>query len=312
MIIRLAAAALCCSQAAAEPLEDARWARPDADIVRILTTSPGECLRPPATKEEARRVEIGRAAFRTPFLFGGTAARAGLSCNSCHRDGHDNPDFFLEGLSGAPGAADVTSSVFSKVREDGVFNPVTIPTLVDAGKKSSFGATSPHGSLDEFIASAVDEEFAGAPPPSVIPAIAAYVAALDSAACPKEPAKTTLDAAMKDARRALLTAQAAFESGDAETASFLLLAARGALGRVHQRLQGDRLEKERATLTALSAAIGDVRAAAGDKQAALAGMPTLLDQFDAAQRSLRRARKKTLFEPKALRRWLEAREEAPH
>ncbi len=145
---------------AAEPLDEARWARPGADLVSLLTTSPGECLRPPADEEDAYNIEVGRAAFRTPFLFGGVAARAGLSCNSCHRDGQGNPDFFLDGLSGEPGTADVTSSIFSKVREDGAFNPVKIPTLVGAGKKASFGTVSPHGSLDAFISSAVDKEFA--------------------------------------------------------------------------------------------------------------------------------------------------------
>jgi hypothetical protein len=285
----------------AAQLEDARWARPGADIVRILTTSPGECLKAPETADGSYEVEIGRAAFRTPLLFGGTAARAGLSCNSCHRDGRDNPDFFLEGLSGAPGTADVTSSMFSKVREDGVFNPLPIPTLVDAGRKSSFGASSPHGSIEAFVASAVDEEFGGAPPPAVISAIARYVSRLDSAVCPASPERTTLRLAMSDVRRALLAAAKALERGDAATADFLLVAAREGLGRVYARMPGDDLENERAALARLSASIAEFR-----KRPEAAEAPAVIDDFDKTFDVVRRARKKTLYEPKALRRRLAA------
>jgi len=285
---------------AAASLEDASWARPGADIVSLLTTSPGECVKAPEGADEAYAFEVGRAAFRTPFLFGGTAARAGLSCNSCHRDGRDNPDFFLEGLSGAPGTADVTSSMFSKVREDGVFNPVAIPTLVDAVRKSSFGTVSPHGAIEAFVASAVDEEFGGAPPRAVVSAIAAYVGRLNSAHCPASPEKRTLGRAMLDVRHALLAAETALQKGEAETADFLLVAARDGLGRVHARMPGEKLREERAALTRLSAAIGAFR-----KDAETADAAALIDEFEAAFRVVHRARRKTLYEPSVLERRLE-------
>ena len=78
-----------------------RWLAPGADVVARLTRSPGECLAPGDDDQARYLIAIGRAAFRTPFLLGGQAARGGLSCNACHIDGGDNPDFFLRGLSGA-------------------------------------------------------------------------------------------------------------------------------------------------------------------------------------------------------------------
>ncbi len=131
-----------------DELQGAQWLAPGADVVKALAETPGECLKPAAEAETALLVEAGRTAFRSPLLFGGPAARSGLSCNSCHLDGHDNPDFFVPGLSGAPGTVDVTSSLFSKVREDGVFNPIAIPTLVGASAKTSFGKTSPKPSIE--------------------------------------------------------------------------------------------------------------------------------------------------------------------
>lgn len=291
---------------AAPPLEDARWAREGSDIVRLLTTSPGECLAPPASPDENWRVEVGRAAFRTPLLFGGTAARAGLSCNSCHRDGRDNPEFFLDGLSGAPGTADVTSSIFSKTREDGVFNPVAIPTLVDVVAKSSFGTVAPHGSIEDFVQSAVDEEFGGEPPPGVVAAVAAYISQLDSRHCPSKPLKASFGLAMHDARRTLFAAHEALRRNDADTADFLFAAAREVLGRVHRRFSLAGLESEQAALAALSSKIATLRAAAkADIEQGHAGMPKLRDEFEETFDALYKAREESLYERAVLERWLE-------
>jgi hypothetical protein len=294
------------STAAAAPLEDARWTRKDADLVRLLTMSPGECLVPPATPDEDFVVEVGRAAFRTPFLFGGTAARAGLSCNSCHRDGRDNPDFFLESLSGAPGTADVTSSIFSKTREDGVFNPVVIPTLVDAAKKNSFGTSRPHGSIEAFVESAVDEEFGGAPPPSIAPAVAAYVAQLKTASCAQAPTVATPSGEINDVRRALDAARAAHARGDAATADFLLVAARGQLGRINERFVGDGLAGERAQLNDRSSELATLREMAKNPDAGILGIwfDMAYKRLDATAVALETAREKSLYEPAVLKRWL--------
>ena len=136
-------------------LSETQWNSVETDDFAFLSATPGECLAPAMDPEDQYRIEVGRAAFSSPFVFGGPAARSGLSCNSCHRDGHGNPDFYLDGLSGAPGTADVTSSLFSKTREDHVFNPMAIPTLIDIARKGAFGETAPQPSIHAFVASAV-------------------------------------------------------------------------------------------------------------------------------------------------------------
>src|SRR5688572_17121534 len=125
----LALAAALPSGAAAElPLRAARWL-PQERQAHALTHEPTECLSSSADVQTVRRLAIGRAAFRTSLLLGGQAARAGLSCNSCHRNGRGNPDFQFRGFSGAPGTADVTSSLMSSHRGDGRDNPTPIPDL---------------------------------------------------------------------------------------------------------------------------------------------------------------------------------------
>lgn len=258
------------------PLTEAAWIAPDADKIRILTEQPGECLRAPAA-EEAYFVEVGRAAFGSPLLFGGQAARGGLSCNACHRNGHGNDAFFLKDLSGAPGTADVTSSLFSKVREDGVFNPVPIPTLTGVADKHEFGTRAPAPSLHAFIESAVTDEFQGAPPPETVTrGLAAYVAHLDPAACPGGAERRSVQGDMDNIARALKAAREAARRSDIASADFLLVSAQSALGRVHERYAAPELGAQRRGLAALSAELAAIRPVLS-LDASLAG-----DRIDAA------------------------------
>ena len=252
---------------------DAAWLAPGADAIAFLTQSPGECLRNPEREDDRYLVEVGRAAFRSPLLLGGPAARGGLSCNSCHRDGQDNPDFFLEGLSSVPGTADVTSSLFSKTRDDGVFNPLPIPSLVDAREKKTFGDVAQAPSLHAFISGAVVEEFQGAAPPETIVAgLAAYVGALVSDVCPDKPALASAIRDMEAVTRALAAAEAALGRGEAASADFLLLAAQRELGTVHERFETNR--KAHSKLESLARNIAAIRPLAAesarDAQAAIA------------------------------------------
>ena len=107
------------------------WVAKDADPSRSLGTAPGECLPRIADPARAASVEIGRAAFRSTTLLGGQAGRAGITCETCHRAGRDNPDFLFPGVSGARGTADVTNSLFSSHRGNGVEDPKPIPESPD-------------------------------------------------------------------------------------------------------------------------------------------------------------------------------------
>jgi len=244
------AGALCGSAAlaadAAPPLRAMLWAPRDADPARAFATAPAECLTRPPDMAAATAVEIGRAAFRSPLVLGGQAARAGLSCESCHRAGRDNPDFQFPGISGPPGTADVTHSLFSSHRGNGVHDPKPIPDL--AGPRERLKVRPDE--LQAFIRGLVVEEFDGPePPPAVLAGLAAYVRSLDPAACPAaDRAPVTVKGLVNDARRAASAATLTLQAGDRPTTLALIAAARARLGLIDERFAG--LPAEQARLLA--------------------------------------------------------------
>ena len=285
-------------------LRDLKWIHADADAIAAITRAPAECLAVPSNPDRARRVQLGRVAFRSPVLLGGVAARIGLSCDSCHRNGHDNPVFFVAGVSGDPGTADVTGSVFSTNRDDQRRNPVSIPSLVDAAAHPPFGTLVPAPDLPTFLHTAIVDEFMGRPPPpAVLEGITSYLGALRSSACPS-PAitKITFDS---DARALLETFDvviAAVERHDSRTAEFALLALRAALGRVYERFPEALADRER--LVELSMSLSRVRQRLED------GNGTELPRMLAAERAqlgevigvLRTKANESYYDPEVLRR----------
>lgn len=237
------------------PLSEARWLAKGAPADKLLS-QPGECIAWPASPTLNDSARIGRAAFRAPLLLGGQAARAGLSCSSCHRNGRDNPDFHFPGLSGPPGTADVTASLFSSHRGDGRFNPKRIPDLADRTRAK---ISRDHRSKDlrDFIHGLIVEEFDGPePPPAVMEGLLDYVRFMDSAECEKA-APITLSATLGDVESAIGLAEERMAlSGDAATARFLVGAARSTLGRIDERFSLGGLERERAILKNASLELG--------------------------------------------------------
>jgi hypothetical protein len=234
------------------PLREARWTAPAA-LPRSLAEQPGECLRRPLDPAEARAVAVGRIAFRAPLLLGGQAARAGLSCATCHVNGRGNPDFLFPGLSGAPGTADVTASLMSSHRGDGVFNPKPIPDLAGPPAKRKVSRSAP-GKLEAFIHGLVAEEFDGPEPaPEVLAALAAYVRALDPAACPGKPAAVRLAGRIEEVESAVALAR----ESQGETRRLLLAAARSSLGAIDERFAGR--DADRALLRAADADLAAIR-----------------------------------------------------
>ncbi|WP_068877567.1 MULTISPECIES: hypothetical protein [unclassified Phenylobacterium] len=250
------------------PLQALSWVPPTDDAVRIFATQPTECLKAPAEPAAARSVEIGRAAFRTPLLLGGQAARAGLSCESCHRAGRGNPDFQFPGASGEPGTADVTLSLFSSRRGNGVHDPRPIPDL--SGPRSALKVAA--ADLPGFIRGLIVEEFDGREPPAaVLQGLADYVRALDPAACPGMPREPVSPRRLlDDARRAVAVAEAALAAGDRPTTVLMIGAARARLFLIDERYAGQpgeiaRLRAADLNLQGLQAAVreGDPGAAGG-------------------------------------------------
>ncbi len=242
--LALGAASVSAAPSAAPLLREMRWiapATPRAEIVRALTTRPAECLAPPADAAIDEQIaiyeqmSIGRAMFSAPLLLGGQAARAGVSCAACHVGGRGNPHFVFPGVSGKPGTADVTSSLFSTRRGDGIFNPRPIPDLAADPPKISRDPASP--ALRTFIRGLIVEEFDGLePPPRILDGLTAYVRALRSDCGPPTPRTAAEEAG--DAITAFQSANTALIEGDTASARLLLGAARSALGRIDERYPG--------------------------------------------------------------------------
>ena len=264
-LIALLAAIACAaaaSPAVAPPLRAMRWLAPGVDPAQALTRRPTECLSEPTDAEQAYLVELGRAAFRTPLLLGGQAARAGVECETCHRGGRRNPDFDFPGISGAPGTADVTTSVLSSHRGDGIDNPKPIPDL--SGPKSALKVSQDPstGALEGFIHGIVTQEFDGnEPPPAVLKGLAAYVRSLSPGACPKSATEAvTAAGALDDVLRALRAALAALTRRDGPSAALMIEAARSQLGDVDERYAGPALAAQRAALVQAGRDLGAAEA----------------------------------------------------
>ena len=185
-------------------------------------------------------VTIGRALFTAPNLLGGQAERAAVSCASCHTNGRRNPAFFLAGISGEPGTADVSSSFFSLARANNAFDPKPIPDLAFPGKVSRDPAS---GALEKFIRGLIVEEFSGREPSArELAGLAAYVRAVR--ACDgRQTEAITLASDITLMRTSIAAARALLAQGDAGGAEVALKGARFRLGLIDERYTNSRHAK---------------------------------------------------------------------
>ncbi len=208
---------------------EARWTTSGREVSH-LTSQPAECLTLPSGREARALVALGRLAFRTPVLLGGQAARAGLSCASCHRNGRGNADFHFPGLSGASGTADVTSSLMSRTRGDGQFNPVTIPDLARDVPKVADAA------LETFVRGLVVEEFDGpVPAPRVLAGLLAYRRTLGQCQAADAISRVTLECDIGETILAVSVVEAEVTRGDDAVTRFAILGLRNMIGRIAAR-----------------------------------------------------------------------------
>ncbi len=285
-----------------------RWLAPGVDASVALTERPTECLAQPADAETAYLVELGRAAFRTPLLLGGQGARAGLSCESCHRDGRNNPDFAFPGVSGAPGTADVTTSVLSSHEMASAHGAKPIPDLSGPKSALKFDQAPSSDALDGAIDRIIVREFDGPePPPAMLKGLAAYVRALSPGACPataREP--VTAEAALADVHRAAAAAIAALDHHDAPSAVLMIEAARTQLGDIAERYAGATLAPQRDALGLASAELAAAQSrlsgpdAARDRDAARAALVIWLVRAPAWSAQVVAAEPRSLYAPSRL------------
>ena len=126
--------------------------------------------------EQSFLVGLGNLAFSAPAILGGAARRAGISCATCHLGGDANPAFFLPGHSSRPGNVDVTGPLFDPAADNGLLDPLDIPSLRGIRRTAPYGRDGRSASMREFTRDVVVREFAGAEPdPLLLDALVAYM-----------------------------------------------------------------------------------------------------------------------------------------
>jgi len=147
-------------------------------------------------------LNLGDLLFSSPAIFGGVARQAGISCETCHQQGHNNPRLFVPGLSSRPGTFDTTGALFNAKADNGVFDPVTPPSLRGAKYLAPYGHDGRFASLRDFVRNVVVNEFAGPEPsPQVLDALVAYIQEISFLPNPKLTAGGHLSAEASDAAR---------------------------------------------------------------------------------------------------------------
>jgi hypothetical protein len=123
---------------------------------------------------------LGNLAFNSPFTLGEAARKAHMSCATCHVNGASNPRLFIPGLSARPGTFDTTNAFFNPKTDNGVLDPVTIPSLRGARFLGPYGHDGRSASLRDFVRNVVVNEFAGAEPSAqILDAMVAYIEDID-------------------------------------------------------------------------------------------------------------------------------------
>ncbi len=135
----------------------------------------------PQRRDVVTDLLLGDMLFHSPHILGPTAQRLGLSCNSCHPNGSTEPRFVVPGEPAThPGSVDVTTRLFRSEADDGLDNPLNIPSLRGVRFTSPYGHDGRTASLFEFTQSVVVGEFGGAPLPwSQLSALVHYIQDLD-------------------------------------------------------------------------------------------------------------------------------------
>ncbi|QJB69464.1 hypothetical protein [Parasphingorhabdus halotolerans] len=261
-------------------------------------------VAPRTAAETDTRWAVGRAIFQTPILLGGQAAKAGISCESCHSGGTANPHFRFPGMSSAPGTADVTHSFFSKLRGNSTFDPVPIPDLTKTGKVSHEGQA-----LEEFIRGLIVEEFGGLEPDgATLDALAFYVRGLRDAE--KRPSKMlTVDEPLSNINSAVSLGKSAARAGQFGAAKLLLASARHQLGLIHERYAGSRLARHRKALSDAAQSLGQIQNQLDEQPERVSSALLRWDKlFYTKQKALRRDEGKSLYNPDLLKNLLDKQE----
>lgn len=259
VLLLLAAQSTAPRPVAAQSLTGAlEWLPPGSLSVQALSMRPQEALE--GGEHQSFYAEFGRLAFRSPDILGGTARKAGLSCQACHANGYATTAFLIPGLSDKPGTIDVSNAFWNLRGEDGVFNPVEIPPLRGVKTKDRFGHDRRMGSLREFTRRVIVTEFAGDEPDGLLlDALVAYQERLQPAAATEAP--LTLQQEFADLLRYLDALRVPLAEEEPALAGRIAVMIRSQLGFIHERFADEALHRSRSALEDWSrqlAAISDL------------------------------------------------------
>jgi cytochrome c peroxidase len=141
---------------------------------------PREVFHSEITGRRSDLIKLGNLAFSSPSILGNVAQQAGISCESCHVNGAGNARLFVPKMSTRPGNFDTTGPLFNPKADNGVLDPVRIPSLRGARYLAPYGADGRMASLRDFVRNVIVNEFAGAEPsPAILDAIVAYIQDID-------------------------------------------------------------------------------------------------------------------------------------
>lgn len=179
------------SQAMSQNRLDARqWLPPGSKIETTLAERPARFIRQEmAGGRMGYTARLGELVFRSPITLGRDAARQGLSCDACHPNGGTNTRFFVPGASDRPGNVDVSNKTFHYREDDGLDNPVNIPSLRGIRTLGPYGRDGRFGALAAFSRNVIMREFGGPDPENwILDALVAYQMSL------AEPPNSNLNA----------------------------------------------------------------------------------------------------------------------
>jgi cytochrome c peroxidase len=154
------------------------------------------------TERGAFLVAYGHVLFNSPEILGPKARALGMSCATCHPNGDVNRDLFVSGLSARKGGIDVTTAFFDGAAENGIHDPVDIPSLRGVRLTGPYGRDGRIASLREFVAMVIVTEFGGAEPTTLmLDALTAFLNQLDFLPAPFLDRRGVLNARAPEAAK---------------------------------------------------------------------------------------------------------------